>query len=213
VTNGSAANEGSYSFQFPADTYTRIAGEGGTNQYALYYTQSNTSGSLYGVDRTNNAQYPAISVFSSGEIYTVQPSGSGFNYIFIRGFDGATTHYELCSFDPTVGIGSLSCSNLSNGNSSSVSLRYETASAQILAVAGTVIKGGNADVPPASFSLTTLYSGFPASEARFIPGESSPGLVGVYDGSSTTTFLQWNGSTWTSYGSMSWPNAWIVPLH
>ena len=219
ATNGSTVYSGSYQFQFAATTSTRIAGDGGGVQYALYYSDGSDN-LIYGVDRTTGSQYPTITAFSSGTVYTLQPSGAGYNYIFFRGYNASATHYQLCTFDPTTtGIAGVNCVNLTGtgaGNSSVVSIRYDSLSADMLAVVGTDIFGGPADVMPSSFSGSNLYTTFTTSQARFTPGEATPGFIGVYETASspyTTTFLQWNGSSWTSYGSLQWPNAWIVSLH
>jgi hypothetical protein len=209
AVSGSTTYSGAYQFSFPATTSTRIAGEGGSGQYALYYS-SGTNNLLYGVDRTNGSAYPTITAFTSGTVYTVSPSGAGFNYVFFRGYNGSSTHYELCSFDPTVGF-SPDCLNIGNGNSNPVSIRYDSLSGDMLVVAGTAMKEYYADVPPVSLAQTGSYT-FPASQARFVPGEATPGFAGVYDGTSTTTFMQWNGSSWVSYGSVAWGNAWVVPI-
>jgi len=215
ATNAYAAYSGSYHFSFPATTTTRIAGEGGSGQYALYYSDGSDN-LLYGVDRTNGNAYPNISAFTSGTVYTISPSGAGFNYIFFRGYNSSAAHYQLCTFDPTVGIYSAHCNTVGStgaGDSNPVSIRYDTLSQDMMIVVGPTIQGGFADIAPASFSFSALYSSFPTSYARFVPGEATPGFVGVYDGTSTTTFLQWNGSAWTgNYGSVAWGNPWVVPI-
>ncbi len=103
ATSGSTVYSGSYQFSFAATTTTRISGEGGSGQYALYYS-SGSNNLLYGVDRTNGNVYPTINAFTSGTVYTLQPSGAGFNYVFFRGYDSFYAQYYLCSFDPTIGI-------------------------------------------------------------------------------------------------------------
>jgi len=214
ATNGSTVYSGTYQFQFPATNTLRIAGAG-NGIYPLYYTDPNGSNLLYGVDRTNGAQYSTITAFTSGEIYTIAPSGPTANYIFFRGWNGTAGQYQLCTFDASLGIGSANCFNLANGDSNPVSIKLEPLSDNIMAVAGTMIKGGFADTPPASFALMTLYSGFPVSQARFTPGEATPGFIGVYQAGTTpytTTFLEDVGGTWVSYGSIQWPNAWVVPI-
>ncbi len=211
ATNGNTVYSGTYTFQFTATSSLRIAGAG-NGIYPLYYTNPSGSNWLYGVDRTNGNQYPALQMWSSGEIYTLQPSGTNFNYIFFRGYDASATQYQICTFDPTIGVGSEDCLYISSANSNPVSMRFDSLSGDMLAINGTVMKYGYADVPPASFAMGGAYT-FPAAQARFVPGEATPGFVGVYDGSSTTTFLQWNGSSWTSYGSVMWPNAWLASLY
>jgi hypothetical protein len=213
ATNGSTVYSGSYSFSFAATTSLRIAGESGTGLYGLYYTNPNGSNFLYGVDRLTGSQYTPLSMWASGQIYTISPAGAGFNYIFFRGYNASATQYQLCTFDTTVGASSEDCLYITSPNSSAVSIRYDRLSGDMLAVNGTVLKAGYADVPPASFAMGNAYT-FPTSQARFVPGEATPGFIGVYDGTSTTTFLQWNGSSWMGgYGSVAWGNAWIAPLY
>jgi hypothetical protein len=211
ATSANTVYQGSYQFSFAATTSTRIAGEGGPGQYALYYS-SGSNNLLYGVDRTNGNAYPTITAFTSGTVYTLQPSGAGWNYIFFRGFDASAPQYSLCEFDPTVGIGSKDCLYISSSNSNPVSIRYDNLSGDVLVVNGTAMKEYYAHVPPVSLAQTGTYT-FPAAQARFVPGEAAPGFVGVYDGTSTTTFMQWNGSSWISEGSVQWPNAWLAPLY
>src|SRR5579872_736472 len=146
ATNGSTVYSGSYAFQFPATNTLRIAGAG-NGIYPLYYTDPNGSNVLYGVDRTNGNQYPTITAFSAGgDIYTVSPSGSNTNYIFLRGWNPTTGQYDLCTFDPNIGIGTENCFNLGSSNSNPVSVRLDPESGDIMAVTGTVIKGGFAGV-------------------------------------------------------------------
>jgi hypothetical protein len=86
----------------------------------------------------------------------------------------------------------------------------------MLAVAGTNIIDGVANTPPGSFGIAIAYSGFPVSQSRFVPGEATPGFIGVYQTTSTpytTTFLQYSGGTWSSVGNVQWPTAWIVPIY
>ncbi|MGA3036852.1 MAG: hypothetical protein ABSE64_05145 [Vulcanimicrobiaceae bacterium] len=214
AVNGSTTYSGAYQFSFPATTSTRIAGEGGSGQYALYYS-SGSDNMLFGVDRTNGTAYPTITAFASGTVYTIQPTGAGFNYIFFRGRNNGAGQYQLCTFDPTVGIGSAHCVTVGStgaGDSNPVSMRFDSLSHDMMIVVGPTIQGGDAQITPASFSFSALYSSFPTSYTRFTPGEATPGFVGVYDGTSTTTFLQWNGSSWVSYGSVAWGNAWVVPI-
>jgi hypothetical protein len=213
ATSGNTVYSGSYQFQFPATSTTRIAGTS-NGMYALYYS-SGSNNLLYGVDRITGSQYPTLTPFvGGGYVYTVSPSGPNANYIFFRGWDPSTSHYELCSFDANIGMGTETCSNLGgSSNSNPVSVKLDTGSGDIMAVAGLAILGGTADVSPGSFSLMTLYSGFPVFQSRFTPGEATPGFIGVYNGGTTpytTTFLQDVGGTWVSYGSVQWPNAWIV---
>jgi len=215
ATNGVTTYSGSYSFQFPATTSLRIAGTGANNIYALYYTNPSGSNLLYGVDRTNGNQYPTITAFTSGTIYELSPAGPGVDNIFFRGYDASVPGYELCVFDAQSGFSSNHCVNAGGLNTNAAALRYESFTTQIMSVEGLSIYGDPANVTPSSFTSATLYTGFPNLQQRFIPGEATPGFIGVYSTATspyTTTFLQWTGSSWTSYGSIQWPNAWVVPI-
>ncbi len=215
ATNGSTVYSGTYQFQFPATNTLRIAGTGANNIYALYYTNPNGSNLLYGVDRTNGNQYTTITAFTSGTIYELSPAGPTVDNIFFRGDDTSGPGYELCVFDAQSGFGSNHCVPAGGLNSNPAAVRYETFTGQIMSVEGVSIYGDSANVTPSSFTSATLYSGFPNQQQRFIPGEATPGFIGVYSITAspyTTTFLQWVGSSWVSYGSIQWPNAWVVPI-
>jgi len=216
LDSGAFSLQGTYFMQdFAATQAVRIAGESGSGQYGLYYSEPGTA-FIYGVDRSggSNVQYPVITAWSSGQIYAMQPSGLGYNYIFFRGYNGSSDTYQLCSVDPTVGFSPICM--FPNGDTSYASIRYDPGSGELLAVYNTRMYSFNAHVAPSSFvsSMAPAYSGFTANQSSFIPSVATPGFVGVYSSANLyTTFLQYSSGVWSFAGLLYWPNSSIATLY